>query len=312
MGTGASKVKAPPDNLSLLPIQVIAGGAGLMSYPKRHHFIPQMLQRRFADGTGRLYSFDQRRPEDGVRPEFPINLFVEKHLYSIKEKSGDKNPGLEERLSRLEGPANGVITRIEEAADKGRGPKLSEDERSIWDLFFYVQWKRTPDNFERTNSLSDFDETLRKSVEDFEQRYRPLTDAEREELKDPAVLSRLKHNAKVGAVGAGSDEVLQALHDKGLAILRIEALNKSFILGSNPIAKLTSRGHTHISDPTVEIWFPISPKLAVSPAYLRGEERLIPMKDAKDVRYINMAIAKQSTVIAGNNEDLISSLIHPR
>lgn len=283
-----------------------------MSYPKRHHFVPQMLQRRFADGTGRLYAFDRRRPEDGVRPEFPVNLFVEKHLYSIKEKSGGKNPELEARLAQLEGAANSIITKIEQSAADGKSPQFSVEERYVWDLYFYIQWKRTPDTFESTNAVSDFDETLKKSIDDFERQFRPLTETEREELKDPAVLSRIKHNAKVGAVSAGSEEVMKALHDKGLAILKIEASNKSFILGSSPIAKLTSKGHMHISDPTVEIWFPITPQIAVSPAYQRGEERLIPIKRPEDIRHINSAIAKQSTVIAGNNEKLIFSLSRPR
>lgn len=283
-----------------------------MSYPKRHHFIPQMLQRRFVDSNGRLYSFDKRRPEDGVRLEQPANLFVEKHLYSIKKKTGEKDPDLETRLAQLEGDADIVIRKIVKASEKGEVPSFSEYERGVWDLFFYVQWKRTPDNFERINALSNFDEMIKKSIENFEREFRPLTNIEREELGDPAVQSRLIHNAKVGAVGSGSKEVVQALHNKGLAILKIDTPNRSFVLGSNPVVKMTHKGRAHISDPTVEIWFPISPQLAVSPAYLRGEERLIPIRDAKDIRHINSAVANQSTVIAGNNEKLISSLSRPR
>jgi len=283
-----------------------------MSYPKRHHFIPQMLQRRFANPNGQLYSFDKRRSEDGVNPGNPANLFVEKHLYSIKRKSGDKDPELEIRLSKVEGAADSVIRKIEEAAANGRAPELSKEERDIWDLFFYVQWKRTPDCFESTKALVEFDETLQRSIGEFEHKSRLLTGAEREELKDPVAISGLKHNAKVGAVGLGSGEVTKALADKGVAILKIEAPNKNFILGSYPVAKLASPGHAHISDPTVEIWLPISPKLAVSPGYAKGEERLIPTRNAKVIRCINEAIAKQSTVIAGSNEKLIVSLSRPR
>ena len=283
-----------------------------MSIPKRHHFVPQMLQRRFANSNGQLYFFNKRCPEDGVRSSAPINLFVEKHLYSIKEKSGKKNPELEARLSELEGYADGIIRKIEVAAANGVPPGLIEVERSIWDLFFYVSWKRTPDCFVNTDALTDFDKTLSASVGDFEREIRSLTDLEREELNNPEVLSRIKHNARVEAVGSGSGEVMELLRRKGIAVLRIEAPNKSFVLGSSPVVKLTLPGHTHISDPTVEVWFPISPKLAVSPAYSSGEERLISIRDAKNIRYINEAIAKQSTVFAGNNERLVNSLSCPR
>lgn len=271
-----------------------------------------MLQRRFANHNGQLYAFDKQRPEDGVCLMNPSNLFVEKHLYSLKKKSGSKDPELETRLSKLEGVANHILQKIEHAAARGEAPALSDDERPIWDLFFYVQWKRTPDSFADAKALTDFDETLERWVDEFEKQFRPLTDTEREELKDPAVLSRLKHNAKVGAIGSGSDEVTRALYDKGLAILKIEAQNKSFVLGSNPVAKLTLPGRTHISDPTVEIWFPISPKIAISPGYSRGEERLIQVQDSKCIRHINEAIAKQSKVIAGNNKKLVTSLAQPR
>ena len=36
------------------------------SVPRRHHYIPQMVQRRFAGVDGQLWSFDKRQPERGV------------------------------------------------------------------------------------------------------------------------------------------------------------------------------------------------------------------------------------------------------
>jgi hypothetical protein len=51
-----------------------------MNAPRRHHFMPQLLQRRFTDGEGRLFVFNKRRPEAGVFPTNHTNAFVKRDL----------------------------------------------------------------------------------------------------------------------------------------------------------------------------------------------------------------------------------------
>ncbi|MGB0694876.1 MAG: DUF4238 domain-containing protein [Rhodospirillaceae bacterium] len=283
-----------------------------MNNPKRHHYVPQLILRRFADDAGKLFFFDKRRPEDGIKSSTIGNLFVENYLYSIKEESGDKDATLETELASLEGAAEKIIKKIENATLVNKVPQLSSVEKKLWDFFFYIQWKRTPDNFAKIFSEIDFEITLREAIKDFEQRLRPLTSEQRKELENPIVLKRIKHNAKANAIRSDAKDVLDVIGNKGLAIIRIGALNKSFIIGSYPIVKLTLPGRSHLSDPTVEVWFPISPRVAISPAYLRGECRVIPIKSVAEIRHINVSVAKQSTIIASKSEKLISSLLKQR
>eukprot|EP00752_Nemacystus_decipiens_P001124 g1124.t1 len=227
-----------------------------MNEPKRHHFVPQLLQRRFAADDGRLFVFDRDRPEEGVTQRTPGNTFVRRHFYSTKREDGRKDPELEKRLSELEGMADTVIRKVEAAADRGSAPGLTADEKAAWDLFFYVQWKRTPDSLEKTGALAAFEGAVEKSIARYERDLGPLSDDERARLADPETMARIRHNAIVKCVGTGSAEVLSALAGKGLAILRIEDDRRSFILGSNTVAKLTYPGRAHITDPSVEKWFP--------------------------------------------------------
>ena len=67
-----------------------------MRNPKRHHFNPEMLQRRFTDQEGRLYFYDKRFPEKGIQRSIPKNLFVEQHLHTQFLDSGEKDVSVEE------------------------------------------------------------------------------------------------------------------------------------------------------------------------------------------------------------------------
>ncbi|VAX18350.1 hypothetical protein MNBD_NITROSPINAE04-21, partial [hydrothermal vent metagenome] len=130
-------------------------------------------------------------------------------------------------------------------------------------------------------------------------------------LRNPDYSDRIKQNAKVDALKKDSINILDVLNNKGLGITRISSANKSFIIGSFPVLKLTNDGRTHLSDPTVEAWLPIAHDIIVTPALEKGEEKLVALND-KSVRRLNMLFAKQSTTIAGRSEKLIRSLAFPR
>jgi hypothetical protein len=275
--------------------------------PKRHHYNAEMLTSRFADAEGNLHFFDKRAPSQSVMTSKPENVFVVGHLYSFIEKDGTKNTALEKFYSRVEGRANELIEKIVAAARAGRVPSLTQAEKAEWDVFVYHQWSRVPDLHLR--SIAEFERYLREATEEFERQVRPLTDQERASLRQPETLKRLKQNARVNALGNANGPALDALGSRGLGVAIIEVPGNDFIIGSMPIVKLTYPGRTHLSDPTVEAWFPIASDIAVSPAGQSGTERLVPIRDATHVRALNQFAFSQSTVIAGRSRALISSVI---
>jgi hypothetical protein len=277
-----------------------------LNEPKRHHYNPEMLSARFTDEACNLHFFDKRAADRGVITSTPENVFVVGHLYSLIGKDGSKNTALEKYYAHVEGRANGLIEKIITAARAEKLPGLSNAEKAEWDAYVYQQWSRVPDLHLRT--LNDFEDTLRRSVEEFEKTVRPLTDAERLSLKEPETLARIKQNARVMSLGIDHGPAVDALGTRGLGVAIIKRRNKSFVLGSLPVVKLTLPSRTHITDPTVEAWLPIASDVAVSPAGTRGTEQLFPITDDRYIRALNEATFGQSTVIAGCSHALIASL----
>ena len=283
-----------------------------MSLPKRQHFVAQMLQARFTDDDGKLYFFDKRAKDRGVMQTTPTNLFVERHIYSRINKDGTKDPALERFYSGIEGRANQIVDKIVAAARAGSVPSLTTGEKSEWDNFFHHQWKRSPDFHENAWALADFENSLKNAMADFERDFRPLTAEERVFFQSEEGKARMRQNAKVGALLDPGNLVAQVLDSRGLGVVRIGQLNKSFIIGSFPIVKLANPGTPELAHPTTEMWFPISHDIAVTPAGMKGTEQIVIVPDEKHVRAINLAIASQSNAIAGRSRKLIESLANPR
>jgi hypothetical protein len=281
-----------------------------LSEPKRQHYIPQMLLRRFTDSDGRLHFFDKRIREKGVLQSSPKDIFVQKHIYSSIAKDGTKDTTLEKYYSFMEGRADRLIEKIIVAARAEKLPNLSEKEKEEWDNFVYQQWSRVPDMHVR--SLNDFDDTFESSIREFEQTFRPLTDQEKASLQEPETRARILQNARVTALSGPPGLAVETLGLRGLGVCALARRNKSFIVGSSPVTKLAFPGRSHLSDPSVELWLPIAFDVAVTPAGTRGTERFVKVSDDRHIRALNEAIFKQSTLIAGRSTALIASLTATR
>ena len=196
-----------------------------MSIPKRHHYVPQMLLRRFTNAKGMLHFFDKRVPEKGVLTGAPKNLFLESHLYTVFDKEGSKDVTLERDFAVLEGEADQIMEKIVMAARKGLAPNLTADEKETWNLYFYSQWKRVPDLQKNTNVFENFETDVQEALHEYEATIRPLTDEEHQSMRDPDVMARIKQNAKVGALADPGQEVQDVLGQKGLGIVIIAKPN---------------------------------------------------------------------------------------
>jgi hypothetical protein len=273
-----------------------------MSEPRRHHFIPRLLQRRFTDGQGRLFVFDKRRPE-AVFNATPSDVFVKRDLNTIFGKDGSRDVGLERWYSTIESEVAPVIERIIDRARARKTPRLTPDERNIWDNFLYHQQKRAPDAFERLGLVESFEKELPLWIKEYEREVRPLTDQERADLWSTEGKKRLIQGASVQARGRGSRAIIEMLASRGIVVAIIAAPNKSFILGDHPLARMGVDGHLTAT----ELWFPISADVAVSPGGSAMAEKLIDL-GGSEVRHINEVIFQQSNAVASRSEALLRSL----
>jgi Protein of unknown function (DUF4238) len=278
-----------------------------MNNPKRHHFVPEMLQKRFANDQGGLWSYDSRRAEKGVRADMPGNLMLVGHLYTFVDEKGQKDISLESAFSTLESLADPIVQKIADRVSGGKLPNLTSEERTIWDEFFLQQWRRVPDVHDSLMSEGQYLMALEEAMEKFSRTYRPVTPEERQHFLSPERIKRGRSNLRVRSLQRRSEILRDALSRRGLVFARVINPNKSIILPSRPVVKVTSADVSVLTDDRVQAWLPIAPGVVVSPGYGHIPEFIIDLSDGL-VRQMNLALAVQSTQIVGRSKALITSI----
>lgn len=285
-----------------------------MAIPKRHHVISRFILRNFTDDSGKLFIFDKARRDLGIRALSPDNAFVRGHYFSEKDKSGNVDPTPETRLGQVESTAAPAIKKIIEAVRSGASLKLSLEDRRSFLRFVYFQMKRSPEWFRKISEGYQNKETLEAFLREFEQKRRPLTEAERKDFSDPKTLKRLNENVRARVMSSESDltqAILSMLGKKGLHFVRLPP-NKSLIIGTNSIVRYFASGKPHLTENTTHMCVPISYDVA---AILRGDQfdtQIYGPLDKMSVRSINLMILDQSDLVASRNAALLNSLISNR
>ena len=282
-----------------------------MSVPKRHHFVPQMILNGFTDPDGWLHWCRHHEKPTTIRRARPAELFHKNHLYSTLSESGIKDAAMEHALSVIESEAVGVVQSILQQAREGALPVLSPEHKRIWYLFFLMQWRRTPENQHANTSDAD----ALRMVEEILDRLRtaaPHRRAEIERLATPEAKARTVRNVRVQTLVQFSAEVMDVLERRGIGVLRITKPDKSFIIGSRPVVKLTTPGRTDLNDPAVEMWLPIASDVAVGVGQGNGAVSLHYVADERPIRQLNLAIMSQSSTIAAGSATLVRSLASAR
>ena len=278
-----------------------------MSIPKRHHYIPRMLLKRFVDEGGFLYVFDSRYPEKGIWKTKPENVFVERHLYTQIEADGSKDASVETKfLASIESDASPVLEKIVCGARRGFLPCLTPAEKYIWFRFFYCQLIRVPERREKHSE--EVRQIVLTEIEVIS-RLGLFTDDELAILDDDETMDRHRRNASIRSVTTKSERVLEVLSEKRIcaAVIRNPKPKRSFVIASNPVLKLTYPDRAHLSDPTVEFWLPLARDVAFSPCP-GDRDKVVSLKD-RHIESLNKSAFEQSNVIAGCSREIIESVL---
>lgn len=279
-----------------------------MSKPKRHHYIPQMLLKRFMDLDGILHVFDKGLPAKGVQKRTPRNVFVEGDRYTQIDDKGTKDVSVETKfLAPLEGKASPVLNKIVNAARRGDPPNLSPAEKDIWVKFFYIMFARVPDRLE---IASDEVRQIVRARNNIASQSRLLNDLELSVQNDPETMDRhLKNGSIQNLQMSPSGEVYEFLTGCRfvVAVIRKPKPERSLIIGSNPVVRLSNAEQSYIADPSAEVWLPLARDVALS--LCPGErDKVISVKD-RHVKPINRSVYQKSTVIAGCSRELVQLIV---
>ena len=283
-----------------------------MNTPKRHHQIPEMLSRNFADKDGLLHCY--RKHGDRAFVATPRNIFVERYFHSKAGDDGAPGDASKERElgDRIERPAKPVIDKIVTRARARQLPKLSREEKDVWDLFFCVQCRRTAAS-RRELEESDL---LQWAIGEAERIAGPLSREERDQVDGTPDRRRAAvREAWIDTLTLPMGDLFEALRGKGLLVLVLEDCTEGFIIGDEPIVPMIPEGKT-LNDAEAANLFPIASDVAVAcSGGALDEELALPPKGgdgARLLRNTNLAILEQSSTVAARSERLIQSLTRER
>ena len=275
-----------------------------MSRPKNHHYIPQMLSKRFANQEGKLFVYDKHHPDKGIQKKDPKKTFVRRHFYSQEEEDGTRDVSVETHyLAPLESDASPVIEKIVNAARRGQTPNLSSSEKEIWLRFYYSLFARVPERLRIASG--EVHQTVSTRIH-LASQLRPLNKLERAVHASPEEMNRHVKNGGIQNLQmSASDEVSEFLAETRIvvAVIRSPKSNRSFVVGSNPVVGLSYPEGSHVADPNATVWLPLARGVAVSPC--PGERDKVVSANDRHIRTINKSIFQQSTVIAGCSRELI-------
>lgn len=235
-----------------------------MSVSRRHHYVPKMLSKRFADADGYLWAFDYQEARHGIRPVTPDGVFWEKDLNTQTHPGRPRDVSVEDHFARkLEGPANELLDQISSVIRDGKHPVLDGGARTHLQQFVFYQFKRPPGAMVEITGEPDIDLALSEIRQRKEAELgRPLTAEEIGDTDTEEARREIAANAKVVAVGVPGDVSIQALSNAGLFYLT--AAQSAFAIGSRPVRLLGQdhdRNPVNAGEPMVVL--PIASDIAV-------------------------------------------------
>ena len=274
----------------------------------RSHYIPQFVIKEFAGKDGNVAIYDNNTSR--VRRDSPDNVFVIKDWYSDE---------IENKLAAIEGKISPVVRAVLKACREGAS--LTVAAKAVLNCFRYfllIQLLRTPhakrisiagigtseELYEKLENVG-FDMSKRnlQNIKDIEKQAR--TDAER--TRRSKLWSRIVEDFLTNPSNV-MPRVVKAIERKGVLLAQTKA--SSFVLGDCG-AVSTAGGGVDLTHPSREIYFPLSPDIAVS---LGGDKDQIMQLtiDTSVVRKANLSTMRNSEYVISRSQRLLRSLADPR
>lgn len=279
---------------------------------KRHHYVPKVLQKAFCcegehiwyslrDETGRF-----KNPEDrNIESTFRI-----KDLYTVLVDDDQLSDEVERSIyGQIDDYLGRILPQIYNSFKRGEvpifvGADLDNFRKVIWEMI-----KRTPDFIKSHDDLeigrTAISEILAADDGSFEPERRATLESY---LKDDAKLTHYGRDIRVRGSLMKSEKVEDLLREYEVrwAVIKGE---HSFLLSSLMAYRIGNGGSNGLINPKAEIWFPVSPKIAV--VLVRDPEGKIPPvveEFRENVRKINEYAAKNSNSVASHSKKLLRSL----
>ena len=278
---------------------------------KRQHYVPEFLLNNFCDERGQLWVGN--REQKKIYKGAPREVFAMGHLYTkVDPVSGSRSWEYENQLQTVENYAAPIVKKIIREARKGRGSGLSSEQTDIVKRFILGLARRTPESQERVSSNKPFAAIFYEVVVEAAANHGCAIPEKDSFYQNPCIeqfMKRTESNTNA-RFAAGDHPHEQSEEDKfcrgtGLCVIYIP--EGGLVIGSHGVAIVSWTLDSK------QVYLPIAPDVAIAPNPWPDTELLevIPRtSDRKNlITEINRAYVESSSIIAGQSEELISSLM---
>ena len=283
-----------------------------MPRSKNHHFVPKVMQKPFA-AQSKLIWYSTRNSEGLFgRPELKSigKTFRIRDYYTVL--NGDNRSDTIEK--KFYGPIDDYLGRllpnVFEAFDRREIPTFtSVSLDSIRKVILEIA-KRTPDFIKKHSDV----ETGRQIVEASVLSIPTSTESARrsqllKDLQDPQRLKDYGRDVRVRATIRRSLKIEDALQSFSVR-WAVSETRHSYILSSMMAYRIGNGGSNGFSNPNMEIWMPISPKISLVLAQdPMNSIPLMVIDTPAHIRQVNEYAVQNSEQIASHSRELLESLI---
>ncbi|WP_417727284.1 DUF4238 domain-containing protein [Roseovarius sp.] len=282
---------------------------------KAHHFVPKVLQKAFCCRGNEIW-FSRKKTDRFTAPELTPTekAFVVPNYYSILDGRGLSDVVEKEFYGKIDNYLGSMLPDVLSAFDRGEVPVFSGNALDSLRRIVFELVKRTPDF---TKSYSDHKigleiaEATLLSVENGNKDSQYRCDILKI-LDDPEKLKAIGRSVRVKAVISSSDRIWPELEEFSVR-WAISESKHSFILSSMIAYRVGNGGSNGLSNPNMEIWMPIAPKVAL--VLLRDRLGKVPLKvieSAEHIRKVNQYAIANSMQVGSHSQRLLESLTGQR
>jgi len=280
----------------------------------KHHIVPKVLQKQFAieDDPKRIWRIkrDKNQVFQSLERKPIENAFIIRDYYTVLEQNKRSDRVEREFYGKIDDFLGRLLPQLITTLAQGEIPKFSSESLDAMRIMMMQMAKRTPD------FLSDHDDVNlgRELVESLIKGLSGEKHAKRrKELeKDLTDIDRLREQGRDIRVKATLSDSEQINNELLQFVPRwaISQTKHSFILSSRMVYRIGNGGPNGLSNPNMEMWMPISPKIAL--VILRDPHKKVPYKyiaSSSHIRQINEYAMRNSFEIGSHSKALLKSLI---
>lgn len=277
---------------------------------KRHHYIAQSFQSRFCEQPDSIWYAERNQfGEFSLDQRSPFGCFWVKNLNTILVEDTPSDVLEKQFWGAVDQDLSHFLNRVDASFSSGNAPKIQGKALEDFKILFAVVARRSPDS-------SDLPEAVEVGCEYYEKLKTAFVETGHTMLAkhhDP-IWHRQNGRAILAKAKASYPRlVVDALRDYSVRWAIPEG-SSAFVLGSKFVYRAHGKGGSgHLEDPLTELYWPVSPKLAL--VLLRLPNKDFPMVtrlSQQRVRLWNEAICRDSIAVASHSKRLISSLFSER